>query len=114
MIRARHPFRERSRLRWSQSRLRRSCEALEQPLHPEHTGEITGEVMIAAPLPIAYLEPPRREAIASTGAAQVNDRGQILLLCQRNSADSTPRQDLGNPSVEIGRRELDRVTRHDA
>src|SRR5262245_3603571 len=88
-------------------------EAAEQPLHRVDLCQVAADVVVTALLAGSQLESPLREGVATAGAAEVNDRGQVLLLLERRHYRAMPRHRAGDAPVEQRRRHLDGVARHD-
>jgi hypothetical protein len=65
--------------------------------------------VISATLMRDQAQPAPRIPLTRAGAAQVNERCEILLLPQRRSLDPSFRERLRDLPVEIRRRQLDRV-----
>src|SRR4029453_11171411 len=86
-------------------------EAAEQPLHRVDLRQVGVNVVIAAFLAGGQLEASPRERVAPSGAAKVNDRGQVLLLLDRGGRGAVPRHRAGDAPVEQRRGHLDGVAR---
>src|SRR5262245_20579836 len=85
----------------------------EQLLHRVDFREIAARVVITAYLPASQLEAAPRVNIACSRAAQVNDRGEILLLLEGRGRDLVARQRIRDAAVEERRSHFDGVARHD-
>src|SRR5580698_87920 len=70
--------------------------------------------MVTASLSFRQSQAAPHVGIACAGAAQVDDRGQILLALERCEPDAVPLQCARHAAVEIGRRELHRMRGDDA
>src|SRR5258708_16952870 len=85
---------------------RGSGEAPELPLHLAHPGEIGGDVVIAAPLARRHVESAARGCFGGTRAAEMDDRGEILLLLRTRPRIRPARENGRDVAVEIDRGEL--------
>src|SRR5262245_62306620 len=70
--------------------------------------------MVAAPLAGREAKAPARVGVARTGAAQVDHRGEILLLLERGVGNPLATERARNAAVQERGRQLDRVTGYDA
>src|SRR6266852_6950319 len=59
----------------------------EPALHPVDLGEVATDVVVAAPLAGGEPEAALHVGVPAPDAAQVDDRGQVLLLPERGSDD---------------------------
>src|SRR5437870_186356 len=78
----------------------------ELTLHRVDLPEIALHVVIATFLGGSQSKSPTRVRVARPGAAQVDDRCQILLLLERGGAHSLPRDRARDASVQERRRQL--------
>src|SRR4051812_30445828 len=81
----------------------------ELALHRIELREVAAQVVLAAALARHGLEAAAREGVAGGAAAQVDDRGQVLLLRERRGDDAPPREGPRDAAVEEGRGHLDGV-----
>src|SRR5690606_38597624 len=81
----------------------------ENLFHPVHARDVTLHGMIAAVLPGTRAESATREARACSGTADMDHRGQILLLPQRRRADAMPVENGGDLPIQVSRCHLHRV-----
>src|SRR6266851_5841391 len=86
-------------------------EPRELPLHAVDPRQVTGHVVVAAPLAPGDAEAAPGEVVAGTRPAQVDDRGQVLLLTDGGGDDPAALQRAGDVAVEQGRGHLHRVAR---
>src|SRR5712671_3695992 len=86
-------------------------EPRELPLHAVDPRQVTGHVVVAAPLARGDAEAAPGEVVAGTRPAQVDDRGQVLLLTDGGGDDPAALQRAGDVAVEQGRGHLHRVAR---
>src|SRR5260370_2362468 len=86
-------------------------EPRELPLHAVDPRQVAGHVLVAAPLAPGEAEAPPGEVVPGTRPAQVDDRGQVLLLADGGGDDPAALQGAGDVAVEQGRGHLHRVAR---
>ena len=89
-----------------------SCEAVERSLHRIDLREIHADIVIPTPLAVNQPKPASRVVVARTGAAQMDQRSQLLLVLECSGGHSVPLESDRDTPVEVGRRELDSVSRH--
>jgi len=68
--------------------------------------------VIAAPLTGKQPKTPSRIVITCPGAAQVDHRGQSLLLLERSGRDPAALQRARDAAIQVAGSELDRVSWH--
>ena len=89
-------------------------EPAEYALHRIHLIEVALSRVIAASLTRRGPQTSRCEAVAGPGAAQMNQRGELMLLSQRCRLDAIAREDANDVPIQIRRSELDSMRRHGA
>src|SRR5262249_39403298 len=86
----------------------------ELALHDVHSREIASHIVVAALLARGRAEAAPGELVAGAGPAQVDDRGEVLLLPRRGRYDASALQRARDVSIEQRGGQLDSVTRKNA
>ena len=89
-----------------------SCEAVEYTLHLIDVHEIHSDIVIPTPLAVNHAKPASRVVVARAGTAQVDHRSQLLLVLECSGGHSAPLEGERDTSIEVGRCEFGRVSRH--
>src|SRR6202163_3075664 len=85
---------------------------IEYAFHRIDAREIAAHIVIAAPLAFEQMKAAFCKGITGTGTAKMDHRRQLLLVLERSRRYSVPLEDQRDMVIEVGRCQLDRVTRH--
>jgi hypothetical protein len=84
---------------WRIAPLQRFVQAAERALHGFYPLNIRSRLMVAATLPIGELEPSSRKLIAGPGAAEMDQRCQLLPMRLRRGCHPMTLENRGDASV---------------